>query len=40
MIVIRDLFDVETLERNIKKGDVLDIYCVPYDLSKIYFNFP
>jgi hypothetical protein len=39
MIIIRDLFDVETLERNIKRGDVLDIYCVPYDISKIYFNY-
>ena len=39
MIIIRDLFDVETLERQIMQGDVLDIYCVPYDVSKIYFDY-
>ena len=39
MIIVRDLFDVETIERRIKQGDVLDIYCVPYDVSKIYFMY-
>ena len=37
MIIVRDMQDIDTIERRIKQGDVLDIYNVPYDISKIYF---
>ena len=39
MIIIRDLWDVDTLKRRIHQGDILDIYNVKYDISKIYFSY-
>ena len=37
MIIIHDLFDVETLQRKIMQGDILEIYNTQYDISKYYW---
>ena len=37
MIIIRDLWDVDTLKRRILQGDILEIYNIPYDICKYYW---
>ena len=37
MIFIRDWFDVETLQRKVMQGDILEIYNIQYDVSKYYW---
>ena len=38
MIIIRDLNDVDTLRRKIRQGDILEIYRIHYDVTKIYWT--
>lgn len=39
MIIIRDLWNVDTLKRKMQQGDILEIYNTKYDCSKIYFDY-
>ena len=39
MIIIRDLYDIDTLHRKILQGDILEIYNTSYGVSKFYFQY-